>query len=73
MKIIPIFAAAALALTPIAAQAGGLAAAVEEPMMDMDKMAPSGGSISGSNLLPLLLLAFIAAAASGGDSGTDES
>ena len=67
MKLISTIAAAALALSPLAANAGGLAAAVEEPMMMDDMTMADNGSINGSTLIPLLLLAFIAIAA-----GADE-
>jgi len=71
MKFIPMIAAASLAIAPMAANAGGLAAAVQEPMMDMDTMAPAGGSIDSSLLLPLMLLTLLAVASSA-DEGEGE-
>jgi len=69
MKMISMVAAATLALSPLAANAGGLAAVVEEPMM-MDDMKAAEGSVSGSILISLLFLAFVAAAA--GESEADD-
>lgn len=60
MKIIPMIAAATLALSPLAANAGGLANAVQEPMK-MDDMAAPSGSMSASVLIPLIFVAMIAA------------
>jgi len=62
MKLISMIAAATLAISPIAANAGGLAAVVQEPII-MDK-APAEGSVSAAVLIPVLLLAFLALSAS---------
>lgn len=69
MKFIPVIAAAILALSPLTVNAGGLAAAVTEPMM-MDEAAPHGGSLNASILIPLLFIALVAVA-NGADGGDD--
>ena len=60
-------AAAAIAVSGVAANAGGLTAPVEAPMVEVMTPAPAGSMSSG-----LLLLAFIAALLAASSSSTSE-
>lgn len=65
MRKILITSSAVLALSAMAASAGGLG----EPIMDPDVVEASTSSSAGGIIVPLLLLLLIAAAVSGGSDG----
>lgn len=65
MRKLLITTSAVLALSALAAQAGGLG----EPIMEPEVVEAATSSSAGGIIVPLLLLLLIAAAASGSSSG----
>ena len=65
MRKLLITTSAVLALSALAAQAGGLG----EPIMEPEVVEAATSSSAGGIIVPLLLLLVIAAAASGGGGG----
>ena len=57
-------AAAAIAVSGVAANAGGLSPVVEVPMVEVMTPAPAGGSITSGYIILGLLAALVAASAS---------